>query len=315
MYVYVHCTVYIHFLRLRAYYYYWATLHIMHVCMSDAKYPLIHTSRMCIRLCMQGTSMPRKLNAAFIFLHILVQQYILCTMLFMMMFLSNRLPGLRSIDIALICTRSIIIFVVVRRCPSLRFLGMWNYAWTNSWRLYPYVRKASSHHPTAFIAYHKMPSMVEICTHAYETLNMYRTSTQVLLVLQYSRRRWFHAIDAPVCVTVFVADGNGESAVIGSDHLDRLQGRAGDGQLFILTLVRRLVFRSIGAFTWKKKKEIVGITTTITRQRQRIKIYFLTFRVKCEMRDSMDRYFDRHAVSKQLDREEQKYQLNSTVRV
>ena len=41
-----------------------------------------------------------------------------------------------------------------------------------------------------------------------------------LLPLQYSGGGMGHAINAPVSVTIFVADSNGKSSIIGSNHLD-----------------------------------------------------------------------------------------------
>ena len=41
-----------------------------------------------------------------------------------------------------------------------------------------------------------------------------------LLPLQYSGGGMGHAINAPVRVTIFVADSNGKSSIIGSNHLD-----------------------------------------------------------------------------------------------
>ena len=54
---------------------------------------------------------------------------------------------------------------------------------------------------------------------------------------------------------MLVADGDGEAAVVGADHLDGRVGVAGDVQLVVLALVRRLVLRAIGALAWKKKRK------------------------------------------------------------
>ena len=58
---------------------------------------------------------------------------------------------------------------------------------------------------------------------------------------------------------MLVADGDGESAVVGPDDLDDLAGPAGDGHLLALAPVRRLVRRSSGSFACKKKKTFVLI--------------------------------------------------------
>ena len=74
-----------------------------------------------------------------------------------------------------------------------------------------------------------------------------------LLALEDSGCSRRHAVDAPVGVAVLVADGDGEPAVVGPDHLDRLVGLALNGQVVALAAVGSLVLGAIGALAWKKR--------------------------------------------------------------
>lgn len=73
--------------------------------------------------------------------------------------------------------------------------------------------------------------------------NKIRGHQPISPVLQYRRGLMRHAVDAPVRVPVLVADGDGEAAVVGADHLDGLAfcRVARDEHLFALALVRGLV--------------------------------------------------------------------------
>ena len=53
-----------------------------------------------------------------------------------------------------------------------------------------------------------------------------------------------HAVDAPVGVAVLVADGDGEAAEVGSHQVDHLALLAAEGEVRLLTRVRRPVARA-----------------------------------------------------------------------
>ncbi len=61
------------------------------------------------------------------------------------------------------------------------------------------------------------------------TITIIKNLTNFSLSLQDPRRCLRHAVDAPVRVTVFVADGDGEPPVVGPDDLNRFTGIAKDG--------------------------------------------------------------------------------------
>ena len=58
-----------------------------------------------------------------------------------------------------------------------------------------------------------------------------------------------HAVDAPVCVPVLVADGDREPAVVGPYDLNRLARVAEDGDGITLTSIGRLVFGPVRCLT------------------------------------------------------------------
>ena len=66
-----------------------------------------------------------------------------------------------------------------------------------------------------------------------------------LLCLQDSCCSWRHAIYAPVCVSVFVTNGNREPTIVGSYHRDGFPNITRNVQLFVLTSVGCLVLGSI----------------------------------------------------------------------
>ena len=56
-----------------------------------------------------------------------------------------------------------------------------------------------------------------------------------------------HAVDRPVCVAVFVADGDGEPSIVGPDDLNDLTRLARNCHLLALASVGSLVSSPIGA--------------------------------------------------------------------
>ena len=58
-----------------------------------------------------------------------------------------------------------------------------------------------------------------------------------------------HTVDAPVCIAVLVADGDGEPAVVGPDHLDGLAGVAEDAHGVAFAAVSRLVLCTVWGLT------------------------------------------------------------------
>jgi hypothetical protein len=58
-----------------------------------------------------------------------------------------------------------------------------------------------------------------------------------------------HAVDAPLRVAVHVADGDGEAAVVGANHLDGLVAAALDEQLVALASVGRAILGTVRRLT------------------------------------------------------------------
>ena len=77
---------------------------------------------------------------------------------------------------------------------------------------------------------------------------------KVLLVLQDFGRLRSEAIDVPVGLTVSVANGDGESAVIRPDHLDRFAQLAADFHLVSFAPVIRLVTRPIRCLACEERE-------------------------------------------------------------
>ena len=75
-----------------------------------------------------------------------------------------------------------------------------------------------------------------------------------LLGLQHSCGSWWHAVDTPVCVSMFVTDGNRESSIVCSYHWDGFSNITRNVQLFLLTTVTSLVLGSIWSLTYKDRK-------------------------------------------------------------
>ena len=76
-----------------------------------------------------------------------------------------------------------------------------------------------------------------------------------LLGLQYSGGSWWHAVDRPICVSMFVTDGNGESSIVCSYHWDGFSNITRNVQLLILTTVTSLVLGSIWSLTYKEEEK------------------------------------------------------------
>ena len=83
-------------------------------------------------------------------------------------------------------------------------------------------------------------------------------NSNFLLFFQNAPRLGSHAVDAPVGVAVAVADGDGEAAVVGPDHLDGGVGVALDRQLVALAAVGSFVLGSIRILSYEKKREKIN---------------------------------------------------------
>lgn len=73
---------------------------------------------------------------------------------------------------------------------------------------------------------------------------------------------WSHAIDAPVSLAMSVANGDGETAKIATNHLDgavkagSVTIDARNGHVFPFASIVGFIQRSVGATTCKEKMEI-----------------------------------------------------------
>ena len=81
------------------------------------------------------------------------------------------------------------------------------------------------------------------------TLTIIKNSTNSSLSLQDPRRGLRHAVDAPVRVTVLVADGDREPPVVGPDDLNRFTRIAKDGHRFALATISSFVLGSVRCLT------------------------------------------------------------------